>query len=270
MSQPRKPAPSSAASEGPDWSARATAWAELWGDLGMPAFEAVADATGISRSTRVLDIGCGSGEFSRLAAARGALVSGIDAAEGMIEIARRLVPGADLRVGAMERLPWDEDTFDVVAGFNAFQFAADMIVALREAKRVARAGGQVAICNWGRPQDRELAAVFSPLRELEPPPEPGPPQPDPAAIGEPGVLEDLARRARLEPGRAGEVDVPYAAPDQATLERALLAGAGFLSAIDHSGEEAVRRTITHAAAPFRQPDGSYLFRNKFRYLIAHA
>jgi ubiquinone/menaquinone biosynthesis C-methylase UbiE len=104
----------------------------------MPAFEAVADATGISPGTRVLDIGCGSGEFSGLASARGALVSGIDAAEGMIEIARRLAPGADLRVGAMERLPWDEDTFDVVAWFNAFQFAADMVVALREAKRVAR------------------------------------------------------------------------------------------------------------------------------------
>jgi SAM-dependent methyltransferase len=202
--------------------------------------------------------------------ARGAEVSGIDAAEGMIQIARRLVPAADLRVGAMERLPWDEDTFDVVAGFNAFQFAANMIVALREAKRVARPGGKVAICNWGRSQDRELSAVLGPLRELQPPPPPAPPQPDPPPIAEPGALEELARDVGLDPGHTGDVDVPYRTPDYAKLERALLAGAGFRSTIEHSGEEAVKRTIIDAAAPFRQPDGSYLFRNKFTYVIANA
>jgi SAM-dependent methyltransferase len=245
------------------------AWAELWGSLAGPACEAVAEATGIRADTRVLDVGCGSGEFCRLAVARGAAVSGIDAADGMIEIARRVVPTADLRVGAMERLPWCEDSFDLVTGFNAFQFAADMIVALREAKRVARPRGHVAICNWGRRRDRELFAVLGLLGELQPPPA-GAPQPDPPAVGEPGVLEDLAHEAGLDPGQAHEVDVPYVTPDLATLERALLAGAGFLSAIEHSGEEAVRKTISDAAAPFRQLDGSYLFQNKFRYLIAHA
>ena len=55
----------------------------------------------------MLDVGCGSGEFCGLAAARGAVVSGIDAAEGMIEAARRLVLDGDFRVGAMERLPWE-------------------------------------------------------------------------------------------------------------------------------------------------------------------
>src|SRR5215218_10358959 len=108
MSGPREPGPSSAASEGPEWSARATAWAKHWGEFTLPALDVVADATGIGAGTAVLDVGCGSGEFCRLAAARGAKVSGIDAAEGMIEIARRLVPGADLRVGAAERLPWGE------------------------------------------------------------------------------------------------------------------------------------------------------------------
>jgi SAM-dependent methyltransferase len=270
MSEPREPAPTSAASEGPEWSARATAWAEHWGELAAPAYHAVADAIGIGAGTRVLDVGCGSGEFCRLAAARGGEVSGIDAAEGMIEIARRRVPGADLRVGAMERLPWRDSAFAVITGFNAFHFAADMTVALGEAKRVAHPGGDVAICNWSRPQERELSAVFGPLRELEPPPEPDAPRADPPAVGEPHVLEDLAREAGLEPRRVDEVDVPYSVPDQATLERALLHGAGFLPAVEHSGEERVRTTIIDAAAPFRQQDGSYLFRNTFRYLIARA
>jgi ubiquinone/menaquinone biosynthesis C-methylase UbiE len=50
-----------------------------------------------------------------------------------------------------------------------------MIGALREAKRVARPGGQVAICNWSRPQDRELSAILGPLRQLQPRPAPCPP-----------------------------------------------------------------------------------------------
>jgi SAM-dependent methyltransferase len=254
-----------AGTEGPEWSAKAAAWAELWAHLADPARVVVADATGIGRDTRLLDVGCGSGEFCMVAAARGAAVSGIDAAEGMIEIARRRLPEADLRVSPMERLPWDDDTFDVVTGFNAFQFAADFAGALAEAKRVARPGGHVAICNWAL--HREVFAVLDPLRELLPPEPPGPDRPK---AGEPGVLERLAREAGLDPGPPGEVDVPYEVPDQATLERALRVDSGMLGAIDHAGEEAVRRVVVEAAAPFRRADGSYRFENRFRYLVAQA
>jgi hypothetical protein len=65
------------------------------------------------------------------------------------------------------------------------------------------------------------------------------------------------------PVRAGEVDVPYEAPDADTLARALLVDAG-----EPVSEDAVRHVIADAAAPFRRPDGSYRFENRFRYLIA--
>lgn len=210
MSTSGEHTPTSAASEGPEWSARAMAWAEHWGELAMPAFQAVADASAIGPGTRVLDVGCGSGEFCRLAAARGANVSGIDGAEGMIGIARRAAPAAELRIGAMERVPWDEDRFDVVAGFNAFHFAADMVDALREAKRVRGPGAGLQSATGAGPRDRELAALFGRLRELGPPTAPDTPQSDPPAVGEPGLLEDLARDAGLEPRPAAEVDVPAA------------------------------------------------------------
>lgn len=180
-----EPAPTSAAIEGPDWSAKAAGWAELWAGLADPAREAVAEATGIGTGMRVLDVGCGSGEFCMLAAARGAVVSGIDAAEGMVEIARRRLPGADLRVGAMERLPWDDDGFDLVTAFNAIQF-----------------------------------------------------------------------------------DVPYEAPDRETLERALLVDAACIGGTEHAREAAVRKVIAEAAAPFRRPDSSYRFENRFRYVVS--
>jgi SAM-dependent methyltransferase len=260
--------PTSAPIQGPRWGARAADWAQLAAPVSVPAWKAVAEATGIGEGTRVLDVGCGSGEFCRLAAARGALVSGIDAAEGMIEIARGLVPDADLRIGPMERLPWDDEGFDVVTGFNAFQFAADMLAALTEAKRVARPGGQVAICNWGRPEKSGLVAIMGALRGLQPPPPPGAGLPEPPPLGQPGVLEALALEAGLEPAQASEVDVPFEAPDEEMLVRALLAPGGTLLAVEHSGEGTVRKAIRDASAAFRRPDGSYRIENTFRYLIA--
>jgi SAM-dependent methyltransferase len=178
----------------------------------------------------------------------------------MIEIARRRVPGGDFRVGPMERLPWDDATFDLVTGFNAFQFAADPVAAIVEARRVARPGGRVAICAWSRSRDSDLLAVQKPVRELRPPAPPAPPR----------TLEELARHAGLEPGVTGEVDVPFEARDRPALERALLAPGAVAAAVAHSGEEAVRAALVEAAAPFRRADGSYRFENRFDYVIAPA
>jgi SAM-dependent methyltransferase len=212
------------------------AWADHWGGLSRPALEAIVNAAAVGPGTRLLDVGCGTGELCALALARGAAVAGIDADAAMIGLARRRVPGADLRVGRLEALPWEDDAFDVVAGVNAFQFADDVVGALREAARVSR--GLVAICNWsGR---REVFDVTGP----------SPPNP----LREPGGLEDLARRAGLVPGEAAEVDVPFVVPDAETLVRAFAADD--------------REISLDAAAPYRQPDGAYRFENTFRYVLA--
>jgi SAM-dependent methyltransferase len=258
-----------AAANGRLWGARAADWAVHAAPITAPAWEAVAEAAAIEAGTRVLDVACGSGEFCRLALDRGAEASGIDASEAMVAIARRRAPGADLRVGPMERLPWEDGSFDVVTGFNAFQFAADLAGALAEARRVARRGGRVAVCNWGRREDNELFAVMAALRPLQPPVDR--PSPDPPPLGEPGVLESLAREAGLEPEQAGEVDVPLEAPDGDALARALLApGGSVAAAIAHAGEGAVRAAILAAAAPFRRADGSYRLENRFRFVVAAA
>jgi SAM-dependent methyltransferase len=168
---------------------------EHWAGFAAPAREAVARAAGIEAGPSVLDVGCGSGELCELAASRGARVSGIEAAAELVEFARRTVPEADLRVGPIEQLPWPDESFDLVTGFNAFQFAADFVVALAEAGRVMRSGGRVAICNWGgsrtakstRSRATGRTQAIAPIR--------------PARGGEPGLLEGIARQAGLTPER---------------------------------------------------------------------
>jgi SAM-dependent methyltransferase len=259
--------PTTAGIHGPRWGARSEDWARFAAPSSAPAWSAVADAAGIGPGVRVLDVGCGSGELCALAAARGATVAGIDAAEGMIAVARRRVPKADLRVGAFEALPWRDAAFDVATAFNALGFAADYLQALIEVARVVRPGGRVAICNWGRPEESDLFAIMAAVRRLRPPPAPGPPPPDEPATGEPGVLEDLARRAGLEPLLAGDVAVPFEPADGEALAAGLMAPGAVAPAIEHSGEAAVRAALLAAAEPYRRPDGSYRIENRFRYVV---
>lgn len=248
--------------EGPAWHAAAAGWARYWAGFVAPAREAVAHAAGLAAGMSVLDVGCGSGEFCVLAASHGARVSGIDAAPGLVEIARRAVPDADIRVGPIEHLPWPDASFDLVTAFNSLQFAADFGVALAEVRRVTGPGGRVAVCTWGRAEDSEMEAVFRPLAELKPPRDvPAPP------VREPGVLEDLGRRAGLVVRSAAEVDVPYAFTDRAALERALRALAPAYGVGPEVSEPVVTRTVGTVAAPYRRADGSYRFENTYRYVV---
>ena len=200
----------------------------------------------VAPGDRVLDLGCGSGELLAMAAARGAEVSGIDSAEGMLAIARARLPEADLRLGALQRLPWADGAFDLVTAVNALQFTADFLAALREAARVGR---RVAVANWALREDCDVNAVDD---ALSPPPAGTPPH------RVPGGLEAFAERAGLTVIDAREVDVPFELPDEATLVRAF----------EFENEGVDRTQIVEAAAAFRRPDGSYRFENRFRLLIA--
>jgi ubiquinone/menaquinone biosynthesis C-methylase UbiE len=86
----------------------------------------------------------------------------------MVAIARERVPGADVRVGAMEALAWPDERFDVVTAINALQFAADVGGALAEAARVTCDGGLVAVSNWGPMAGRELFVVLRALARPAP------------------------------------------------------------------------------------------------------
>jgi ubiquinone/menaquinone biosynthesis C-methylase UbiE len=170
---------------GPLWGARPQDWAANE-EQQLPTYEEAIRRVGIEAGQRVLELGCGSGVFLRAAADRGAQVFGLDASEALIEIARSRVPDADLRVGDMQFLPYDDDTFDLVTGFNSFFFAADMVAALREARRVAKPGAPVVIQVWGRPERCDLEAMKHAVAPFLPPPDPNAPRG--SALWQPGVL----------------------------------------------------------------------------------
>src|SRR5437016_7236232 len=166
-----------AAIEGRLWSVRADDWAATQERQVAPAYEAALDALRVGRSTRLLDAGCGAGMFLRLAADRGADVKGLDASEGLLAHARARVPGAPLLHGELEDLPYEDASFDVVTGFNSFQYAARPAVALAEARRVAAPDGRVLLLNWAPAELCEAAGYLMALGRLMPPAPPGTPGP---------------------------------------------------------------------------------------------
>jgi SAM-dependent methyltransferase len=251
--------------QGQIWGTRARDWAEVQEGVAIPLYEAVLDKTAVGEGTSVLDIGCGSGIFCEMAAKRGARVSGIDAAESLLAIARERVIDGDFRTGEMEVLPYVDRTFDVVAGFSSFQFAASPVNALREATRVSRTG-TVVIAVFGKREESESAAYIAALGSLLPPPPPG--APGPYTLSADGALEALATEAGMTPGIVETVDCPWEYPDEKTALRGLLSSGPAIRAIQHVGEEVVRDVVLSVIAPFKTNSGGYRLKNNFRYMIA--
>lgn len=250
------------------WGRRTADWAELGEVLMTGLFNAVLDQLEIKSGTRLLDVGCGSGVAAALAVERGAGVSGLDATPQMLDFARRRAPSADFRHGEMEALPYPDDSFDIVTGFNAFQYAADPVKALREARRVARPGGSVAIVTWGRAEHVDMAPVMRALGSLLPPPPPG--APGPFALSEDGALAALVRQAGLQPRHGGHYVDRWTLPaDLEAALRGMLASGPASAAIEQAGEGAVRAALAGVLQNYRTDEG-YRFENEFVYLIARA
>jgi SAM-dependent methyltransferase len=252
---------------GPLWGARPADWA-LSEDQQTPTYEEALRRVDLESGQLVLDIGCGVGAFLHLIAGRGALAFGLDASEALLEVARTRLPDADLRLGDMEALPFEDHSFDLVTGFNSFFFAEDIVAALREAGRVAKPGAPVVIQVWGPHERNDLEAMKEIVRPFMPPrPPDAPPEPD---YAKPGVLEDLATQAWLTPESTFDATWAYEYPDEDTLRRALVAPAGIAVLVGHSHEEELKDEIVEGLAARRTPDGSYRLHNEFHYLIARA
>jgi len=265
MSQESSSPTGSAAVQGDLWSARAQDWADVQELVQRPLYTSILQEVMQGSHVDLLDVGCGSGLFTAMAAAA-SRASGLDAAGALLAIAKRRTPQADFRVGEMEALPFDSRTFDVVTGINSFQFAASPLNALREARRVGAPKARLIIATWGRMEECDTAAYFD---ALSPPDTSSPPgAPGPFALSADGALAELASQAGLEPQDVHDVDCPFAFPDEAMALRGLLSPGPAVLAMQQSSEAQVREAVRAAIQPFRTGTGGIHLKNRFRYLVA--
>ena len=166
---------------------------------------ALADAAGVAAGMRVLDVGCGPGGLTRELASRvgAAAVAAIDPAPQFAAACAERNPGADVRVGVAEELPWADGEFDAALSSLVIGFMTDPDRGVREMARVVRPGGVVAACMWDTTAGgmTALRMFWDAVRQV-----------DPGAEGErrmagtrEGDIAERFRRAGLEDVAGGEL-----------------------------------------------------------------
>ena len=124
-----------------------------------PVAEEVVRRAALRPNETVLDLGTGTGTAARLAQGQGRRVIGLDGAAGMLEIARREVPGVEFVKADFTRIPLADGSVQVVLAVHALLFAGDRVAALREWLRVTAPGGRLSLSVPG-PGDVVPSAVF--------------------------------------------------------------------------------------------------------------
>jgi SAM-dependent methyltransferase len=135
------------------WLARKTYGGTPGAPKGHEAvFDQVLDAAGPLEGKRTLEIGCGGGRLlERVLAAGPASAAGYDHSADMLELSRERNADAftggrlDLKQGDASRLPWPQESVDVVLSANTFFFLAEPKAVLAEIYRVSCPGGRVVI-----------------------------------------------------------------------------------------------------------------------------
>jgi len=225
------------------WGRRAVDFATLSEPGNCREYVAVHHRLGISEGDRLIDVACGSGLALELARARGAACAGIDASHRLLAVARDRNPDADLRVGDMHALPWDDESFDVATSFRGIWGTTPAAVV--ELHRVLVPGGRVGITVWGHIKMSPGAWALAPFRMADSRRVEN--QAAMVSLGRPGMGEELLASCGFVNVERFEVPFVWEFPDPETFARSLAATGPAYEAIQNVGEAAFIDAATQLA-----------------------
>jgi SAM-dependent methyltransferase len=248
--------------QGQLWSAAAQDWAELQEPFCRPLWQDTLAVLEVKAKTQFLDAGCGSGGASLLAAAAGSEVTGLDASQALLAIARQRLPQSQFVHGDLEELPFPAGYFDAALAANSVIFAEDIRQAMRELRRVVRVGGRVAITSWGKPEQCEMRAVFAAVGSVLPQRGPGG---GPFAWSADGALANLLNEAGLRVIGEGDSQCDFHYSDFEAFWRAQSSAGNYQPALQAVGAERLRQVLREALGPYIESSGGIGLRNVYRW-----
>lgn len=234
--------------EASGWSERATAYERLTARITRALAAPLLDAAGVRAGVRALDLGCGPGVVTALAAARGASACGVDVAPGMLAEARRRHPGLELVEADAVALPFPDGAFGACVGSFVLNHLPAPEAAAAELARVLAPGGAVALSLWDVPAaNRWLGVVADALADVgvrEPPELAG--GPDSYRFADPGEMTGLLRGAGLRDARVERVETVVRCAGADELWQGVLSGSVRTSTTILRQPEGVRREVRAA------------------------
>jgi ubiquinone/menaquinone biosynthesis C-methylase UbiE len=142
------------------YSMGAASYEEYGGEMFRAYAKPLVDGAGLKPGQHVLDVACGPGTASLLAApvvAPDGDVVGVNLAPGMVELARKKAEEAHLtnvtfREADAEHLPFQDYSFDLVVSSHGLVHTTNRVKALHEMWRVLKKGGSIAVSVWSTPE----------------------------------------------------------------------------------------------------------------------
>ncbi|MEV0050662.1 methyltransferase domain-containing protein [Saccharopolyspora shandongensis] len=227
--------------------------------------EPLLNAANIGKQDRVLDLGCGNGQTTRLAAARAAHAVGIDLSAPMLHRARNSATRAGIANVSFEQgdaqvYPFQDGEFDVAISRFGVMFFADPVAAFANIRRALRPDGRLAFVCLRDRSDNDLGAVLGAAVEHLPAPEPATPHaPGPMSLADPERIREVLTGAGFSDVTASPVDAPQTWGRDAADAAEFLFEWGPVQAMvrnaDPTAAERARAALTTAMRRHQQADG---------------
>jgi ubiquinone/menaquinone biosynthesis C-methylase UbiE len=144
----------------------------------------------LTPADHVIDIACGTGAATRVAADTGAAVTAIDFSQGMIDrVDAARLPNVHARQMDGQNLVFPDASFDAAVSTFGIMLFPDWQLGLREMARVLRPGGRAAMTTWADPDGAAVNLLLVDVRRSL--------FPDLEAVPPPGGMRVLADAERL-------------------------------------------------------------------------
>ncbi len=225
------------------WGRQAVAFATICEPTNCREYVALHHHLGVHAGDRLLDVACGAGLALELAGVRGAMSAGIDASPRLIAVARDRNPHADLRVGDMQALPWDDGAFSVVTSFRGIWGTTPG--AVREVHRVLAPGGRVGLTVWGHIKASPGAWALAPFALASAPKVEH--QASMVALGRPGAGEAFLKEAGFVDIERIDIPFVFEFADPEVFARAIASTGPAFEAMEAVGEIAFLQAAVELA-----------------------